>query len=188
MGALSIVTIEPRLLGLREMVLRQPAAEVPTQDPDYLKLCENLALEMFELMYAADGAAIAAPQVGISLRLVVMDPARLDFGPHVLINPVFQFKSGAVTTESEGCLSLPRRMGKIPRSTEVRVRAYNLRGELSEYYAEGWLARIFQHEIDHLDGILYPDRLEHGKSLFDNDTSARRRAIAAVKKVAGQDV
>jgi peptide deformylase len=183
MGALSIVTINPSLLSLKHIVLRQRADEVPIHDAKFLEMCRTLAPEMFEVMYAHDGAALAAPQVGIPLRLVVMDPQSLDFGPHVLINPVILYKSETEEPGNEGCLSIPLYIGKVYRSTEVHVQAYDLRGEIKEYKVKGWLARIFQHEIDHLEGILYPDRLKPGDNLVMAGTVAHRRALSAMKKL-----
>jgi peptide deformylase len=183
MGALSIVTINPSLLSLKHIVLRQRADEVPIHDAKLLEMCRTLAPEMFEVMYAHDGAALAAPQVGIPLRLVVMDPQSLDFGPHVLINPVILYKSETEEPGNEGCLSIPLYIGKVYRSTEVHVQAYDLRGEIKEYKVKGWLARIFQHEIDHLEGILYPDRLKPGDNLVMAGTVAHRRALSAMKKL-----
>ena len=182
MSALSIVTIDSDLLHLKNVILRQNALAVPIEDPDYLKTCNVISQYMFEAMYASDGAAIAAPQVGISLRIVVMDPLGMDFGPHVLINPVIKSKSETQSIGSEGCLSIPKHMGTVSRSNELVVEAYDLKGKLREYVSEGWLARVFQHEIDHLDGVLYPDRLVAGEVLMDIVSFAHRRALAAMKK------
>jgi peptide deformylase len=182
MGALSIVTIGPELLAFKDIVLRQRAVEVPVQDAKFLKICQKLALEMFEVMYMTGGVGLAAPQVGISLRLVVMDPEDSDLGPHTLINPVIEFKSEVEEARNEACLSIPRYAGTVSRSTEVHVRAYNLKGELEEYHATGRLARVFQHEIDHLDGVLYPDRLRPGDDFVEIELAVRYRAAIAVKK------
>jgi peptide deformylase len=182
MGALSVVKIDRNLLTFKDIVLRQQAIEVPIHNSEYLKLCQKLSLDMFEVMYASDGAAIAAPQVGISLRLVAMDPAGLKFGPHVLINPTIESTSQEEEEGDEGCLSLPLLMGTVRRSKEIFVKAYNLKGELEEYHLKGWLARVFQHEIDHLDGILYPDHVREG-DLVDVETGTRRRALAAIHKL-----
>jgi peptide deformylase len=182
-SALSIVTVDPDLAGLASLVLRQPVHDVDAEDSALMDLCRKLAADMFELMYAADGAALAAPQVGVSLPLVVMDPAGIDFGPHVLISPVIEHASEAVESGSEGCLSLPRRMGEVCRSRQVRVRALDLQGGLQHFEAEGWLARILQHEIDHLHGVLYPDRLKAGQNLRQVEPGAHRRAVAAMRKV-----
>jgi peptide deformylase len=183
MSALSLVTIDSELLTLKDIVLRQRAHDIPLQGITDSGLYQMLALEMFEIMYASYGAALAAPQVGIPLRLVVMDPVRLDFGPHVLINPIILYKGEAEEVEVESCLSLPCCAGKIYRSVKLQVIAYNLSGEKEEYTAEGLLARIFQHEIDHLEGILYPDLLRPGDCLQRSYTykGARRKAIEALK-------
>lgn len=183
MGALSVVTINPNLLSFEHIVLRQRADDVPIHSAEFLEVCHTLTSEMFEVMYAYDGAALAAPQVGIPLRLVVMDPAGLDFGPHVLINPVVLYKAETEEPGNEGCLSIPLYTGKVYRCTEVHVQAYDLRGETKEYKATGWLARIFQHEIDHLEGILYPDHLKPEDSLVMSGTVAHRRALSAMKKL-----
>lgn len=181
MSALSVVTIDSDLLTLMDIVLRQEAREIQVDDADSLTLCQKLAVEMFELMYLSDGAGLAAPQVGIPIRLVVVDPSNLDFGPHVLINPTIQFKSETEEAANEGCLSIPRRVGRVFRSTEVVVHAYNLKGMLEEYSATGWLARVFQHEIEHLNGVLYPDRLRGNESLIVTEKAMRRKAEKTVK-------
>jgi peptide deformylase len=84
----------------------------------------------------------------------------------------------------EGCLSLPLFNGKVYRSTEVHVQAYNLQGKLDDYQVDGWLARVFQHEIDHLDGLLYTDRLRPEDNLIKTDAKSRRRAINSLAKLA----
>lgn len=116
-GAVSVVTIDPKLLSLKDIVLRQRSLVIQVEDAEFLELCNKLALEMFEVMYATDGAATAAPSVGIPLRLVVMDPASLDFGPHVLINPAITSRTEKEEIGAEGCLSLPGYMGRIPSTT-----------------------------------------------------------------------
>ena len=184
MSVLTIVTIDPDLLAFKHTVLKQRANEVPLQERECLKACYELTVEMFEVMYSNYGAALSAPQVGMPLRLIVMDPARLNFGPHVLINPITIFEGDLEEAESESCLSLPHYTGRVFRSTEVRVHAYDLNGKLQEYHAVGLLARIFQHELDHLDGILFPDRLRRGDYLEKSDNKgARRRAIEAVNRL-----
>jgi peptide deformylase len=184
MSVLNIVTIDPELLSLKDIVLRQCTKEIPIKKIEYLKLYRKLAIEMFEIMYANYGAALAAPQVGIPLRLVVMDPAKVDFGPYVLINPAITFIGDAEEADIESCLSLPHYTGRIFRSSEVCVSAYDLNGELKEYRAQGLAARILQHEIDHLNGILYPDKLKGNDYLVKSeDKAARRRAIDAVRRL-----
>jgi len=183
MPTLSIVTIDEEMLDLKENVLRQKALEVPVYTSWYLKWCEKIALEMFEIMYTTYGAALAAPQVGIQLRLIVMDPARVNFGPHALINPIITYKADNEEASSENCLSLPQLCGRVFRSTEVHVSAINLNGVREEHRMHGLLARIIQHELDHLDGVLYTDRLRPGDKLEKSDRGARRKAMESINKL-----
>lgn len=131
-------------------VLRTKAKEV-TEVNDQLR---QLIKDMFETMYDAPGAGLAAPQVGISKRVVVID---VDDNPMALINPVIVEMKGSQSGE-EGCLSLPGEWYPVERAEYVRVRAINEQGEEFEVEGDGWLARALQHEIDHLEGILFIDR------------------------------
>jgi peptide deformylase len=182
MSELSIITLDSELLSLnfKETVLRNRASEVPVKEGRYLELCRKIALDMFEVMYSVYGAALAAPQVGISLRLIVLDPARVDFGPHVLINPVVTFQNEFEEAAIESCLSLPNYSGKVYRSTRISISTYNLSGQKEAFDVDGLLARIFQHELDHLDGILYCDHLRQGDRLEKSDRAARRKAVEAI--------
>ena len=112
--------------------------------------------DMFESMYAAKGIGLAAPQIGLSKRLTVID---LSFKEKpqdkiVLVNPEIIFREGK-QYEEEGCLSLPEIREKVSRAARVRVKAQNVNGEWFEMEGEELLARAFQHEIDHLEGILF---------------------------------
>ena len=112
--------------------------------------------DMAETMYKAEGVGLAAPQVGILRRFCIVDAGD---GLVELINPVIIEKSGS-QTGSEGCLSIPDRFEEIERPMKVKVRAQNRKGENIVVEAEGLKARAFCHEIDHLDGILYIDRMK----------------------------
>lgn len=112
--------------------------------------------DMLDTMYEAMGVGLAAPQVGILKRIVVID---IGEGPIVLINPEIIETAGEQTGE-EGCLSVPGKSGVVTRPNYVKVRAYNEEMEEVEYEGEGLLARAFCHEIDHLSGKLYVDRVE----------------------------
>jgi peptide deformylase len=111
---------------------------------------------MFETMYEAEGVGLAAPQVGIRKKIVVIDCGD---EPYVLINPVILETSGS-QTGNEGCLSVPNKVGKVTRPNYAKVKAYN--ENMEEYIIEGTelLARCLCHEIDHLDGIMYVDKVE----------------------------
>jgi peptide deformylase len=135
-----------------EPVLQRPAVPVTEFDDELRALVDD----MFESMYAAQGIGLAAPQVGVSKRVTVLD---LSFQKNpeekiVLINPEITYRHGKQYGE-EGCLSLPDIHEKVSRAAVVKVRAQNIDGEWKEYDAEELLARAFQHEIDHLDGVLF---------------------------------
>lgn len=123
------------------------------------KKLRTLAKDMLETMYHANGVGLAAPQVGISERLVVID---VGSGPIVLINPEIIKKEGE-NRDVEGCLSLPGRSEYVTRADRVIVAAYDLNGKKINLTGEGLLARAFQHEIDHLNGILFIDHLNNTK-------------------------
>jgi peptide deformylase len=121
----------------------------------------RMVAEMFEVMYQSDGIGLAANQVNLPYRLFVMnveaDPAVKE-AEMVFINPVIKRRKGQVE-ESEGCLSLPGIRAPVVRAEEIIVQAYNLAGEEVKFRASGLAARAVQHEVDHLDGILFIDRL-----------------------------
>lgn len=125
---------------------------------------KTLVEEMFESMYAAHGIGLAAPQIGLSRRLTVID-VNFKKDPAdklVLVNPEIVEREGK-QYEEEGCLSLPEIREKVTRAAKVKVRAQNIEGEWFEVEGEELLARAFQHEIDHLDGVLFIDRLSRLK-------------------------
>ena len=143
-----------------EPVLSKPAAPVTEFDAALKKLVD----EMFESMYAAQGIGLAAPQIGISKRLTVIDVS-FKKNPDekvVLINPEIVEEEGK-QFEEEGCLSLPDIREKVHRAARVKVRAQNERGEWFEAEGTELLSRAFQHEIDHLNGILFIDRISRLK-------------------------
>ncbi len=125
---------------------------------------KTLVEEMFESMYAAQGIGLAAPQIAISKRITVID---VSFGKNeqekiALINPEIVHAEGR-QVEEEGCLSLPEIREKVPRAERVKVKAQNIAGEWFEVEGDELLARALQHEIDHLDGVLFIDRLSRLK-------------------------
>ena len=140
-------------------VLRKKAKEVKRIDDGVARL----AAEMAETMYAAPGIGLAAPQVGVSERVILVDvtgPERKEL--ITLVNPVIVEKEGRVIFE-EGCLSLPEVREKVERAARVLVRGYDLDEREREIEAEGLLAIALQHEIDHLNGVLFIDYLSRLK-------------------------
>jgi peptide deformylase len=137
-------------------VLRKKAAPVKHIDADLRKLVDD----MVDTMYAEPGVGLAAPQIGVSLRLLVTD---ITVGEKpdsliVLVNPKIVSTSGRVI-EEEGCLSIPNIRADIPRAESVEIRGWDLDQQEVSVKGRGYLARAFQHEMDHLDGILIWDRM-----------------------------
>ena len=148
-------------------VLESPAKQVEIFDEELAKLCED----MFESMYVAQGVGLAAPQIGLSKKLAVIDVS-VGKNPEaklVLANPEIIHVEGD-QREEEGCLSLPGFRGSVLRPAYVTVRAQNVKGETYEMRGEGLLARAFCHEIDHLNGILFIQHL----SMLKRDLIKRR--------------
>ncbi|UUT35342.1 peptide deformylase [Microbacterium elymi] len=153
------------ILILGDPVLRSPQAEVDEITDDV----RRLVADMYETMDAAPGVGLAAPQVGVPLRLYVYTYQDDDGAPWrgVVINPVLWMKPtepGAPDPdeESEGCLSFPGERFPLRRSDDVLVTGIDLDGAPVRIEVDGWRARIMQHEFDHLDGVLYVDRLGDG--------------------------
>jgi len=147
-----------RIVLLGEEVLREPGVEVDEFDDDLRKLVED----MLATMYYAEGIGLAAPQIGVSLRVCVLDLNDEDdpeAGRWVFVKPVIVEASDEVDKASEGCLSIPEMEDVVTRSVRVTVRGFDTEGQAIEVEADGLLARALQHEIDHLDGVLFIDRL-----------------------------
>lgn len=136
-----------------DKILRQKCKPVPEMTPNVRKLLDN----MLETMYDSCGVGLAAPQVGISKRVIVVDVGEGGSGPLQLVNPEIIAYSG-VQDGPEGCLSCPNMYGDVRRHLKVTVKAWNAEGQPVEIHAEGYEARALQHEIDHLDGILFLDK------------------------------
>lgn len=154
-------------------VLHQKTAIVPKIDDGLLKIFND----MFLTMYAAPGIGLAANQVGIPRCFAVIDiQPEGRRRPMVIINPVIEEKSG-VLTEDEGCLSVPGFSAVVKRAAKVRVRALNEHGLPVVIEGEGLLARCLQHEIDHLNGKLYIDRLSVLRKLkMKRDITRRKKS------------
>ena len=162
-------------------VLRRRATAVETVTPEVRRLVDD----MIDTMYDEVGIGLAAPQVGASVRLLVVGDEE-GRGAQVLVNPAITAQGGKVTAE-EGCLSLPGIFAQVTRSEWVTLEAQDLDGRPIAITARGLRARVFQHEIDHLDGVLFIDRLEPvvrdrikrriKKDGFSEDTAHRAFAL-----------
>lgn len=136
-------------------VLRQHAAPVARIDDRVRELVDDL----LETMRAAKGVGLAANQIGVANRVAVVDVGDEDPPPLVLINPVILHRSEELETAEEGCLSIPEIFGDVERNARVVVEALDREGHKFRAEAQGYKARAIQHEIDHLDGILFLDHL-----------------------------
>jgi len=117
--------------------------------------------DMLETMYSAPGIGLAAPQVGVAKRVIVVDCAREGEAPAPLkiANPEILWRSQELMTNSEGCLSLPEHYADVTRAAEIRLRYLDEQNEIRELRAKGLLATCIQHEIDHLEGVLFVDHI-----------------------------
>jgi peptide deformylase len=153
--------------------LKQTSQEVAAVDDDLRALMDD----MLETMYAAPGIGLAAVQVGVPKRVIVMDLARGEEppAPRFFVNPQILWASAETLPYEEGCLSVPEIFDEVERPAQVKLRYLNYAGEQVEEDAEGLFAVCIQHEIDHLNGVLFIDHLSRLK---------RDRAVTRVKKAA----
>lgn len=157
-----------KILTREQPVLRRKAVKVSRFDPSL----ERLVQDMWETMYEAPGVGLAAPQIGVPLRVLVAEwneeheDGTQEENHVALINPEIIKRSEEELKGTEGCLSIPGYVGdNIRRAAVVTVKARDPRGKEVRVHAAGWFARILQHEIDHLDGILFTDRLDRPDDL-----------------------
>lgn len=148
-----------KIITLPNPILRQKAVVVDFKKIDKKKL-RQLAENMVATMRQSHGVGLAAPQVGQSLRVITID--QVD-NPLTLINPIVKHFSWSKELGQEGCLSIPGVFGYVKRSVSISVEAQNLQGEKINFKAKGLLARVFQHEVDHLNGVLFIDKLTEVK-------------------------
>ncbi len=165
-------------MALREIlvvpnpVLKQVSARVAVVDDDVRALMDD----MLETMYEAPGIGLAAIQIGVPRRVIVMDLARQEEAPQprFFVNPELLWASDETLPYEEGCLSVPEYFDEVERPAKVKLRYLNYQGETVEEDAEGMFAVCIQHEMDHLDGVLFIDHLSRLK---------REQAVKKVKKL-----
>lgn len=148
-------------------ILTYPDPELKKKSPPVTVINDTtrqLVRDMAETMYDAPGIGLAAPQIGVHQRVIVLDVAGKDEPPDLIaaINPVIVHAEGE-TFEEEGCLSVPKYAANVRRHAKIVVKGLNVDGEEMTWRAEGLLAIAFQHEIDHLDGILFIDQISQLK-------------------------
>ena len=141
-----------------EDVLRKRAKEV---DPAWLGTDEAQKLidDMVETMYVENGVGLAAPQIGESIRVIIVDPGHGQ--AEIVANPVLEFLTSKTDVGEEGCLSVPGRFGRVKRVKKVKVTGLDRHGNALEFALKGFHARVYQHELDHLDRVLIVDKFEN---------------------------
>ncbi len=175
-------------MALREVItvgdprLRKRARPVQAITPEIRQLAED----MVETMYKADGIGLAGPQIGELTRIIVIElPEDEDIWGSgrlfVVINPEIVRESREVETGIEGCLSVPGYIGEVERATEVLVRGTDLNGKRFRLRPRDYLARVFQHEIDHLNGVLYIDRLTAPEKIWEVKPGTEEMAEAEMQ-------
>jgi peptide deformylase len=182
---------ELQIVTLPDEVLRKKTRPVTKFDDDLQTLIDD----MIETMRVANGVGLAAPQIGQSLQLAVIEtlPKADENGEDipdsrelfVIVNPRIVWESRDVIDGIEGCLSIPGYVGEVERAYAVRVRAQDHRGKPLKLRLKGWTARIFQHEIDHLNGVLYIDKLTDRKNLWTDEEYYNMRQ-AELEEEAGE--
>lgn len=152
-----------KVIEIGDDILREKARLVPRITPNIIKLLDNMA----DTMYSARprGVGLAAPQIGISKRVIVVDVGE---GMIEMINPEI-VKSYGKETDSEACLSVPGLIGDVNRAASVKVKGFDRNGAEFSVKAKGLLARVFQHEIDHLEGILFVDLATNLRNIESKD-------------------
>jgi len=172
-------------MALREIIilpdkrLRLVSEPVKTVDAGVRALVDD----MFQTMYEAPGVGLAAIQIGVPKRIVTADTAKKDEEkrPQVFLNPEVVWSSEDKATYEEGCLSIPEYYEEVERPTQVKVRYMDIDGKTQEIEANGLLATVLQHEIDHLNGVLFIDHI----SKLKRDRVIKKFAKAAKREVAG---
>jgi peptide deformylase len=158
------------IVTIPQPVLRRKAHKVTDFGPELQQLIDD----MVETMREAPGVGLAAPQVNVPLRVIVVEfgdeddetvPPRL----YTFVNPQITRFSEEIKTGTEGCLSIPGLVGDVDRPIEVTIKGLNRFGKPAKLKASGWLARIFQHEVDHLEGVLFTDRATQVRKLQEGE-------------------
>jgi peptide deformylase len=171
------------VLQVGQPVLRQRSVKITTFDEGLSRLAED----MIETMHESNGVGLAAPQVGVGRRLVVVEMPDDESYPFpgqrwILANPEIIKASRETDVDLEGCLSVVGYVGMVARASEIVIRAQDLTGRQVRMKAEGYLARVFQHEIDHLEGVLYVDVAQEGTVM----TTEAYQELVEERRAAGE--
>lgn len=182
---MSICRLEKSTWDSKDVSLRRPCRDLTKADieSDWFKL---LLTDLYETLYSTpSGVGLAAPQVGVQLKLIVLDIKRNTKKPLVLINPEYVGKGSQKKNSTESCLSVPGVVGQVMRYDEIFVKYTDIQGNSVEREYSGFEAVAIQHEIDHINGILYVDRLIEGTRVELAESHIHRQAVKSVDNVMG---
>ena len=154
-----------KIITIPDPILTKKTSPVKEFDAGLKKLVS----QMIETCRKANGIGLAAPQIGKSIRLCIVNLEHLGLAPFVLINPRITKKSWKKIELEEGCLSIPSVFGMVKRPVKITVEALNLKGEKHRFDAEGMVSRVIQHEVDHLDGVLFTTKITRRTSGKPNE-------------------
>ena len=157
----------PKIKRIGDRCLRLTSEEVVFDKNEIHKLFTD----MCEAMYEEDGIGLAAPQIGINKRVIIVDETTEAHGryTHLMVNPKITWRSEEEVTFDEGCLSVPDKNGEVSRPKEIRITFQNKDGKYKKWKLDGLAARVVQHEVDHLDGILFVDYLKENDVQLQED-------------------
>lgn len=161
-------------MKLKVITIPDPILNTKTKPVDrFNNDLRELVSDMIEACRSANGIGIAAPQIGKSIRLCIINLEHMGLMPFALVNPKIIKKSWKKIEMEEGCLSIPGVFGIVKRPKKIKVEAQNLHGEKNTFKADGMLSRVIQHEIDHLDGILFTSKMI--RQTDGRETAERKR-------------
>jgi peptide deformylase len=163
-----------KIATLGHPILRQVAQEVPVEEIGS-DMIQRIILDLLDTVYDANGAGLAAPQIHESLRIIVLKLDLAEF--EIWINPVLTPITDEYMMTFEGCLSVPDLRGAVVRAQKIHVSYYNEKGQRIEREIEGYSAIVVQHECDHLDGVIYVDKIEPGTLCFLKEYRKYRESI-----------
>lgn len=176
-----IISLQEDLFYNKDISLRKPSRIIEKEEISQSWML-NLISEMFKILYSTpNGIGLAAPQIGVHIKLIVLDLKRDAKKPLILINPQYKELSSEQTISNETCLSIPKYSGQVFRYDLIKVNYYNLKGESIDEEFDTFLSHCMQHEIDHLDGILYVDKLVINTSLVTGQTKQDKLVNKAIE-------
>lgn len=183
MAILPISYLTDSTFYLKDISLRCPSRKIMLEEisSDWFK---KIIFDMFETLYSTQsGVGLAAPQVGIQLQLIVIDIKRTGKKPLVLINPEYLPLTNHKIDSNESCISVPHLSGIVKRFESIELKYYNLLGDLVKKKCDGFESKVIQHEIDHINGILYVDKLSFNEQLIENLGQANKTAKTALDNI-----